>query len=220
MSPPQTIIHALKIGALLNEMQRLTNIPLPAALDDLHSHLVASQALLDRTSELMCNIVDWPESKREKRIVIRSAVSPELDNLKQLYNGLDGLLNQVAEQEFRLLDPAVRAKIGAGQGGFFVLYAPQQGFHISVAGNAELERDPTISGLEFMVCATEQSVVCEFALCLHGSSAFFCSLVSRLRILSLQEWSYADHGLRDRGHSCPDCRYGSYTTFAVSCTSV
>ncbi|WRT63120.1 uncharacterized protein IL334_000023 [Kwoniella shivajii] len=85
-------------------------------------------------------VIDWDVSKYQSHMGVRLGVNQELDEMKQTYAGLDGLLTEVSRP--------LRYKIPRGIAtSFNVLYLPQIGFY-SVIGVDESMSPPEISGWE------------------------------------------------------------------------
>lgn len=70
--------------------------------------------------------MDFPTSEEERRTVVRQSVDPDLDNLKQTYNGMESLLKQAAV--------SIASKVSGDLNGceLNVIYYPQLGFNIAI----------------------------------------------------------------------------------------
>ncbi|KAL0490724.1 DNA mismatch repair protein MutS [Acrasis kona] len=98
----------------------------------------------------MSKVIDFRESKSANRIVILPDVDQELDNLKNVSNGLDHLLNLVAEEEQQLLPDNIDISIG-------IVYFPQIGYLISIPNQNGTITDHNVQGLLFHFASNETS---------------------------------------------------------------
>ena len=69
--------------------------------------------------------MDLQNSLEEHRTVVKHGVDSELDNLKETYNGMSNLLNQVAMNIATTVPEEIREDLS-------VIYFPQLGFNIAI----------------------------------------------------------------------------------------
>ncbi|WWC57496.1 uncharacterized protein I303_100028 [Kwoniella dejecticola CBS 10117] len=93
---------------------------------------------LDTISSFMGKVIDWYGSKDQSRMAVAPGFNDDLDNLREIYSGLDALLTEVSRV---LLAEIPR---GAAQD-FSVIYLPHIGFH-SVIVTEEALDSPEIPG--------------------------------------------------------------------------
>lgn len=73
----------------------------------------------------VCDVVDFDESKEERRTIVRSGVDRELDEAKRTYEGIEHLLSKVADHVANQIPAELDAKCN-------VIFFPQIGFLISI----------------------------------------------------------------------------------------
>ncbi|KAI5896843.1 uncharacterized protein SCHCODRAFT_02725125 [Schizophyllum commune H4-8] len=127
-------------GATLVEWQGLVKFTFHAtmireALTELHGagHIEVVKKLfgvLDAAAfhEVGCkvnDIIEWDESTEAGRVCVRMGIDEELDNRKHVYNGIDSVLSNIAEQMSQTV-PAEYAE------SLNVVYFPQLGFLVCV----------------------------------------------------------------------------------------
>ncbi|KAL1722791.1 DNA mismatch repair protein MutS [Schizophyllum commune] len=127
-------------GATLVEWQGLVKFTFHAtmireALTELHGagHIEVVKKLfgvLDAAAfhEVGCkvnDIIEWDESTEAGRVCVRMGIDEELDNRKHVYNGIDSVLSNIAEQMSQTV-PAEYAE------SLNVVYFPQLGFLVYV----------------------------------------------------------------------------------------
>jgi DNA mismatch repair protein MSH5 len=95
---------------------------------------------LRRIGKLIHDIVDLEVSEEQHRTVVKRGVKPGLDQVKDVYNGMDELLSRVAQDVARTMPPEIDCQIN-------VIFFPQLGFHITVPLD-ELSRLPLWEGDE------------------------------------------------------------------------
>ncbi|KAJ3094971.1 MutS protein msh5 [Phlyctochytrium planicorne] len=131
------------VGDLRTSLQNVKNIPI---LRDFH------ESGLREVGSLINNIVDFPESLKEDRVVVRNGVDNSLDEFKRMYHGLDDLLS-IAAREISQIVPTEYSRA------LNVIYFPQLGFLITLPfdENMDESEDFDYPGLEFQFC-TETTV--------------------------------------------------------------
>ncbi|KAL5486410.1 hypothetical protein EMCRGX_G018880 [Ephydatia muelleri] len=99
---------------------------------------------LPRVASLINQIIDFGESSLHNRFVVKPNIDAELDEKKQLYNGLPDLMTQVAEEELAKLPDYITQCT--------IIYVPQLGFLLSIPRAPDMleEKDFVLPGLEFV----------------------------------------------------------------------
>ncbi|QSS49524.1 mismatch repair protein [Histoplasma capsulatum var. duboisii H88] len=100
-----------------------------SGVENLDLHLKALEKLdvtvLHQVGRIIHETVDLQSSIEEHRTVVKPKVDPELDDLKETYNGLDSLLNQVAINIAGTIPSKLSNDVN-------VIYFPQLGFNIAM----------------------------------------------------------------------------------------
>ena len=136
----QTLVNSLKITEMVQSLRgehpifdRITN--------------TATEELLALTTK-MYSVLDFDESQEQKRLIPRDGFDPELDKMRHTYNGLEGFLTDLGEEELEKLS-------FTSIGDLRCVYYPQIGFQLAIPRD-ECEHliDPEMksipkSGLEF-----------------------------------------------------------------------
>lgn len=60
------------------------------------------------------SIVDFDASTAEERFVVKSGIDAELDEMKRTYEGLEGLLSEVAMEVAESVDVPEKEKLNCG----------------------------------------------------------------------------------------------------------
>lgn len=141
----QTLVNVLKISELVRPFQ--SNLPIFQEI-----LLRTTHDLLSLTTELYSTI-DFDESREQKRLIPKEGFDGNLDKLRHTYNGLEGFLTELGEEELQKLSNTPIDNIRC-------VYYPQIGFQIAIP-REECERflDPvnmTIPGsdLQFQFLTT------------------------------------------------------------------
>lgn len=93
---------------------------------------------LRRIGKMIHDVVDLELSEEQQRTVVKHGVEPALDQIKNVYDGIDELLSRVAQDITRTMPSGMDCQIN-------VIFFPQLGFHITVP-LAELDQQPVWSG--------------------------------------------------------------------------
>jgi len=112
--------HTIDIRDTLHEVLGGESLPLLAkAMDvlDTHSLQIVGRSIND--------IVDRESSIDQNRTVIKRGVNDQLDDLKNVYDGMDDLLSRTAIDIARHLPDQIAVKLN-------VIYFPQLGYHITM----------------------------------------------------------------------------------------
>ncbi|KAI5853195.1 DNA mismatch repair protein MutS, partial [Morchella snyderi] len=112
--------YALKIRSSLQEMCGVRGLAIYKKLMD-SVDVKAIQAVGQRIHD----IIDFDESALQHRVVVRRNVDEELDRMKQMYDGMDSMLSQVARQVAAGIPADVAISLN-------VIYFPQLGYLIVV----------------------------------------------------------------------------------------
>jgi DNA mismatch repair protein MSH5 len=112
--------HTIDIKDTLREVLGAENLPLIAkAMDVLDTHS------LQHVGRSINDIVDRESSIEQNRTVIKRGVNEELDDFKNIYDGMDDLLSRTAIDIARTLPDHIAVQLN-------VIYFPQLGYHITV----------------------------------------------------------------------------------------
>ncbi|KAL1699469.1 DNA mismatch repair protein MutS [Schizophyllum commune] len=87
------------------------------------------------------DIIEWDESTEAGRVCVRMGIDEELDNRKHVYNGIDSVLSNIAEQMSQTV-PAEYAE------SLNVVYFPQLGFLVCVPMLAEWKDEQGIQVMD------------------------------------------------------------------------
>ena len=82
--------------------------------------------VFQRLDQLITDIIDVAESRKEDRICVKKGVSSEIDKLKDTFQRLDIILSEIAEQLIKDLQY---------DGSLSCVYFPQLGFLLAVPQN-------------------------------------------------------------------------------------
>ena len=91
----QTVVNVLKISELIQPFRSKHTI-FKEIIDACTPNLLS-------ISNEMYQIIDFDESKEQKRLVPRNGLDPRLDELKNTYNGLEAFLTELGEEELEKL---------------------------------------------------------------------------------------------------------------------
>eukprot|EP00731_Ephydatia_muelleri_P019153 Em0011g1193a len=100
---------------------------------------------LPRVASLINQIIDFGESSLHNRFVVKPNIDSELDEKKQLYNGLPDLMTQVAEEELAKLPDYITQCT--------IIYVPQLGFLLSIPRALICWRRKTLYCLAWSSCS-------------------------------------------------------------------
>ncbi|KAI0755181.1 DNA mismatch repair protein MutS [Daedaleopsis nitida] len=128
--------HALLLRDALSELNQ-------AGAVDIVKRLLSALdvATLREIGNMVNETVDWEESTNTGRLCVRPHIDDELDNLKHIYNGIDSVLTNVAEQVSRTVPPDYTTSLN-------VVYFPQLGFLVCVPMKDEWRTEAGITVLE------------------------------------------------------------------------
>ena len=125
--------HTIDIRDTLREVVGCENLPLWTQAMEILDHI-----LLQRVGKMVHDVVDLNSSIEQHRTVIKQGINERLDEIKNMYDGMDHLLSQAANDIARDIPPHVNVHLN-------VIYFPQLGFHITVPVE-ELTRQPVYDG--------------------------------------------------------------------------
>jgi DNA mismatch repair protein MSH5 len=112
--------HTIDIRDTLREVLGAENLPLVAkAMDALDTRQ------LQNVGTSIHDIVDLDSSIEQNRTVVKRGINDQLDNIKNIYDGMDDLLSQTAIDIARTLPDHIAVKLN-------VIYFPQLGYHITM----------------------------------------------------------------------------------------
>ncbi|XP_035829807.1 mutS protein homolog 5 [Aplysia californica] len=138
----KTLYHAVYIGDICRSQVQTVEIfrKISATFtDDLH-----------RCANLVFRTLDFEESKRAQRFVVKIGVDDALDAKKRTYEGLPSLMNQVAREELTGLSSEISE--------CFLSYIPEVGYLLVIPkpeGKPD-DADHTIEGLQFKFVSNGQ----------------------------------------------------------------
>lgn len=112
--------YALRIRSSLQEMSGVRGLAIYKKLMD-SVDVKAIQAV----GQLIHDTIDFDESALQHRVVVMRNVDDELDRMKQMYDGMDSMLSQVARQVAAGIPADVAINLN-------VIYFPQLGYLIVV----------------------------------------------------------------------------------------
>lgn len=125
--------YAIDVVDGLYEVTGAEHLPLCArALE------VLDRFQLRRIGKMVHDVVDLELSEEQHRTVVRRGVEAALDQIKNVYDGMDDLLSHVAQDIARTMPPEIDCQIN-------VIFFPQLGFHVTVPIGG-LNRQPVWSG--------------------------------------------------------------------------
>ena len=117
--------HTIDIRDILREVIGGENLPLLAKAID-----VLDVQKLQRIGKAVNDIVDLESSIEQHRTVVKRGINDRLDEIKDVYDGMDELLSKTAAQIIGTLPADLGLHLN-------VIYFPQLGYHITVPINAE-----------------------------------------------------------------------------------
>jgi DNA mismatch repair protein MSH5 len=120
--------HTIDIRGTLREVLGGENLPLIAKAMD-----VLDTRPLQHVGRSINDIVDRESSIDQNRTVVKRGVSEQLDDLKNVYDGMDDLLSRTAIDIARTLPDHIAVQLN-------VIYVPQVGYHITVPKNRNTGR--------------------------------------------------------------------------------
>ncbi|RHZ76807.1 hypothetical protein Glove_192g13 [Diversispora epigaea] len=131
--------YALQVNDRHIELRRVDNVKI---LDRIKEIFVVSD-LKDIGSNIN-DVIDFDESVKENRIVIKPHIDEELDHMKRTYDGLDDFLSEVAREISTTIPTEFASTLN-------VIYFPQLGYLITVPLKPEWkeEQDFQINGLYY-----------------------------------------------------------------------
>jgi DNA mismatch repair protein MSH5 len=112
--------HTNDIRDTLREILGSENLPLVAKAMD-----VLESGLLQKVGRSIHDIVDLDPSILQNRTVVKRGLNEELDDMKDVYDGMDDLLSKTAIEIACGLPDEIAAKLN-------VIYFPQLGYHITL----------------------------------------------------------------------------------------
>ncbi|PKC07226.1 hypothetical protein RhiirA5_500820 [Rhizophagus irregularis] len=134
----QFAFYCLKIRNIVRELNHSENIQIFTKIKE--TFIVAD--LKDIGSYI--NVIDFDESVKENRIVVKSHIDEELDHMKRTYDGLDDFLSEVAREISTTIPSEFALTLN-------VIYFPQLGYLITVPLKPEWKKedDFKIDGLYY-----------------------------------------------------------------------
>jgi DNA mismatch repair protein MSH5 len=117
--------HTIDIRDTLREVIGGENLPLHAKAID-----VLDVPKLQRIGKAVHDVVDLESSIEQHRTVVKRGVNDRLDEIKDVYDGMDNLLSKAAVEITRTLPADFEPNLN-------VIYFPQLGYHITVPVNTE-----------------------------------------------------------------------------------
>jgi DNA mismatch repair protein MSH5 len=117
--------HTIDVGDTLREVLGGENLPLRAKAMD-----VLDVQKLQRIGKAVHDVVDLESSIAQHRTVVKRGVNGRLDEIKDVYDGMDTLLSKAAVNITRTLPAYIETNLN-------VIYFPQLGYHITVPLNVE-----------------------------------------------------------------------------------
>jgi DNA mismatch repair protein MSH5 len=117
--------HTIDIRDTLREVVGGGTLPLRAKAIE-----VLDVQKLQRIGKAIHDVVDLESSIEQHRTVVRRGINDELDEIKDIYDGMDSLLSKAAVAITRTLPAGFKHSLN-------VIYFPQLGYHITVPINAE-----------------------------------------------------------------------------------
>ncbi|XP_068086167.1 mutS protein homolog 5-like [Anabrus simplex] len=132
----KTIFHCVTLGEICSRVSS------EAELFEKIASCVTEE--LYQVAHCIDNIVDFPESERQNKFVVKLGVDEELDRKKQKYGGLPAILSTLAHQELDLLPAYVKQ--------CSVVYIPEIRYLLAVPLWKECvtPEDLELPGLDFM----------------------------------------------------------------------
>ena len=115
--------HTIDIAETLKEVLGAETIPLRARAID-----VLDTFQLQRVGKMVHDVVDLEASIEQHRTVAKRGTDEKLDEIRNVYDGMEELLSQVAIEIGRNIPGYIKLN---------VIYFPQLGFHITVPVNEE-----------------------------------------------------------------------------------
>ncbi|GFO04709.1 muts protein homolog 5-like, partial [Plakobranchus ocellatus] len=138
----KTIYHAVYIGKISRAQ--------PQDVEIFRKIASAFTDDLDRCANLIHRTIDFEESKRLKKFVVKPNVDEKLDEKKRLFHGVPDILNRVAREELESLSEEIDHCKAS--------YLPQLGYLLVIdmpEGKTEYD-DHTIEGLQFVFATNHQ----------------------------------------------------------------
>ncbi|RUS88484.1 hypothetical protein EGW08_003742, partial [Elysia chlorotica] len=138
----KTIYHAFYIGKIARAQ--------PQSVDIFHKISAAFTDDLQRCANLIHRTIDFEESKKLKKFVIKPGVDENLDAKKRLFHGIPDILNQVAREELEGLSDEIDHCSAS--------YLPQLGYLLVIdmpEGKTEND-DHSIDGLQYKFASNGQ----------------------------------------------------------------
>lgn len=117
--------HTIDIRDTLREVIGGENLPLCAKAMD-----ILDIQKLQRIGKAVHEVVDLEPSIEQHRTVVKRGVNERLDEIKDIYDGMDDMLSKAAVAITRILPAGFEPSLN-------VIYLPQLGYHITVPINAE-----------------------------------------------------------------------------------
>ncbi|RIB15967.1 muts domain V-domain-containing protein [Gigaspora rosea] len=135
----QYAFYCLKIRNLVQELHRSENIQIFTRIKE--TFIVSD---LKDIGSYINDVIDFDESVKEGRIVVKPHVDEELDHMKRTYDGLDDFLFEVAREISTSIPTEFASTLN-------VIYFPQLGYLVTVPLKSEWrdEEDFKIDGLYY-----------------------------------------------------------------------
>ncbi|KAL1744418.1 DNA mismatch repair protein MutS [Schizophyllum fasciatum] len=128
--------HATMIREALTELHGASQIEVVAKLFG-----VLDAAAFREVGCKVNDIIEWDESAEAGRVCVRMGIDEELDNRKHVYNGIDAVLSNIAEQMSQTVPTEFAESLN-------VVYFPQLGFLVCVPMLEEWKDEQGIRALD------------------------------------------------------------------------
>jgi DNA mismatch repair protein MSH5 len=116
----QFAFHALKITDILAELEGARRLAVVRKVNE-----VFNKKLLAEVGSIISDVVDFEASQEQRRTIVRTGISEDLDEAKRAYDGIEDLLSQAAEHIANDVPANLDSKVN-------VIFFPQIGFLISI----------------------------------------------------------------------------------------
>ncbi|CAI2171965.1 328_t:CDS:10 [Funneliformis geosporum] len=138
----QFAFYCLKIRDIVRESNQSENIPIFTKIKET---FIVSE--LKDIGSYINDVIDFDESIKENRIVIKPHIDELLDDKKRVYDGLDDFLSEVAREISTTIPIEFSSTLN-------VIYFPQLGYLVTVPLKPEWkeEEDFKINGLTYQFC--------------------------------------------------------------------
>ncbi|CAG8455855.1 185_t:CDS:10, partial [Acaulospora colombiana] len=157
----QFAFYCLKILNLIKELRFRDDIEIFSRIKD--TFIVTD---LKDIGSYINDVIDFDESVKENRIVVKPHVDEELDHMKRTYDGLDDFLSEVAREISTIIPSEFASTLN-------VIYFPQLGYLITVPLKPEwtVEQDFQIDDRELEIVQKLQDRALEYVSLLLTASA-------------------------------------------------